>query len=112
MKLPHLYPFRYYKLTTHKRVKDIDYVEGAGNSSLFHFIVGKTRKESGNIGFHLKRLSKFKRFFLIHRSCVVNLCAISSIDTDGVVLLKSGKELYCASKRLEQLIMRFPKAGE
>ena len=112
MKLSDLYPFRDGKRTFYHRVKDIDYVEGDGNCSGFHFMGGSSLTETGNIGLHWQRLKAFAFFLQIHRSFVVNLKAIRIIDTDGRITLKSGAELLCSEKRLPVLLELFPIVGK
>ena len=111
MKLPHLYLLKKGKRQFYRRVKDIDYVNGEGNCSKFHFTDGSSHMENKNIGWHWNLLKGFDFFVQIHRSFVVNLKAIKGITPNGRVLLKSGTELLCAEKRLSMLLKLFPLVG-
>lgn len=112
MQLPDMYVFRKGKSHFHRRVKDIDYVEGDGDYSAFHFIDGGSLTENGSIGTHWENLHTFIFFKRIHRSYVVNLKAIRGTTPDGRVLLKSGAKLLCSSKQLPALMAMFPIVGE
>ena len=112
MKLPDLYPFKKGRCLFYLRVKDIDYVKGEGNCSGFYFMNGSFHMENLNIGRHWNLLKAFDYFMRIQRSFVVNLKAIRGISTDGIVTLKSGLQVTCSGKLLDELLERYPIVGK
>jgi two-component system LytT family response regulator len=76
-------------------VRDVDWIESAGDSVVFH-IASETYKYSAGIGELVRHLDP-KDFVRIHRSVIVNLNRISELQPRGHgdygVILSSGAEL-------------------
>ncbi|MCI2228266.1 LytTR family DNA-binding domain-containing protein [Polaribacter sp. MSW13] len=85
-------------------VKDVLYLEADGKYTVFYMVKGPNKIVSRNIG-HYEMILPKHLFFRIHHKYIVNLKKITSIlRTDGnYCLLKNGKSLSIANRRIEKL---------